>query len=83
MRAKGWRPQQTGHKMDAERAYIRYSVWDNRDDRLLVCDLPARRAAALLGVRINYFCIMLSRQKQGRLKKYTITSRYADEKDDG
>lgn len=72
------RLERTGHTMPEGKAVMLYSVWDNRTDRCLAVDLPAKKCAEILGITYNSFLIAAAK---GR-KKWTITKRYADDPDD-
>ena len=65
-----------GHKRDAERKVVRYTVWNNYTDQLIAVDETGPRCAELMGMKYNSFQPILSR---GKSRKWTIQKRYTDE----
>ena len=78
-------PEQTGkhgkgHRQGGDRKQVRYTVWDNRTDRMIVLDGNGPDCAAAMGITYGSFLSIVSR---GKSRKWTIEKAFADEMEEG
>ena len=64
------------------RTRVLYSVWNNYTDELVVLDANYEECAKAMGVSVRSFHSMMTRAKNGKLKKWHFEKRKVDE-DDG
>lgn len=69
-----------GHRQDAERKQVRYTVWNNRTDKLIALDESGPNCAKMMGLTYSSFLSIVSRKKS---KKWTIEKTFADETEEG
>jgi len=69
----------TGHTRKSTEPFVRYTVYNNRTDELVVLDGTAKECAQRLGIGVNTFYGYISRIKNtGKPKKWTILRDYTD-----
>ena len=56
-----------------------WSVWNNKTDQMVCCDLPTRQCCKLLGMKRNSFFRAVCRAKQGKYHKYYFEEQPLDE----
>lgn len=71
-----------GHKQDEERKLIRYSVWDNHTEKLIIIDGTGPECAEAMGISYTgSFLPYLTRIKKGRPCRWTIERVFTDQMD--
>lgn len=48
----------------------RWSVWNNKTDELICCDMPSKKCAERLGMTYDSFRRNLNRFRKGQYRKY-------------
>ena len=70
-----------GHtKGRGTRAFIVYTVYNNKTDLPVIVDGEARECAAAMGVSLSTFYCAVCRARKGEIAKWHIESRYLDGK---
>jgi hypothetical protein len=59
-----------------------YSVYDNATDMPIIIDGTAKECAAAMGVRLQSFYRTVTRQKNGKSKRFAVMWRFTDEQED-
>lgn len=69
-----------GHRQDWNRKLVRYTVWDNRTDKLVALDENGPDCAEAMGITYASFLSIVSR---GKSQKWTIEKTFTDEMEEG
>ena len=56
-----------------------YTIYRNRDDALIAFELPARAAAAILGIERETFYHLVCNNLQAKNPKYTVIKIFAED----
>lgn len=72
------RLEKSGHKQTKKRAAVLYSVWNNKEDKLIGIDLPEKEC--LERMKISHAAFMKAIRTGS--KKWKIEKRFADEPED-
>ena len=60
------------------RHFIRYTVWNNKTDEVVIVDGTARECAKAMGITLETFYCAVTNARNRKVKKWTIKSRYED-----
>lgn len=74
-----WAAPTAGHiKAKDARNFIRYTVYKNKNDELVIVDGTAKECAEAIGCSLDSFYTMVSNERTGKVKKWKIITRYED-----
>lgn len=81
MEVKLWPPTYKHKKGKKTRAFIKYSVWDNKTDMPVIIDGEARECARAMDLTISSFYCTVTNVRKGIIKRWTIESHFCDEEE--
>lgn len=55
--------------------YLAYTIWNNKTDELVILDGTAEECAEAMGMTVATFRSIMTKVKQGLIKKWTIKKR--------
>ena len=73
-------PTALHNKGENTRSFIVYSVWNNRTDEPIIIDGEAKECAKAMNLTLASFYSAITNARSGKVKKWTIESRYLDGK---
>lgn len=62
-----------GHRK-VDRGFLRYTVYDNRTDELVILDGTAEQCARLMKMTVPSFYSAVTRAQNGKIKRWSIES---------